>query len=105
MEHYHKFFFVIKFILVFLLLLIYLDKIPKNADLYVIFDTIFKATLSIFILYFTLKKNTCHIGKEDKILLIITGVLLFLSINFTDLFNSIRDLIKKKNKFMHKQDL
>jgi hypothetical protein len=105
MEHYHKFFFVIKFILVFLLLLIYLDKLPKNSDLFVIFDTIFKATLSIFILYFTLKKNTCHIGKEDKILLIITGVLLLLSIHFNDLFNSIRDLIKKKNRFMHKEDL
>lgn len=104
MEHYHKFFFAIKFILVFLLLLIYLDKLPKNSDLFVIFDTIFKATLSIFILYFTFKKNSYNIGKEDKLLLIITGILLFLSIHFNDLFNSISDLRKKTNRFMHRED-
>lgn len=100
MENYHTFFFVLKFILVIFLLLIYLDKLPKDSDLFLVFDSIFKFSLGIFILYFTLKKKSYHIGREDKVLLVITGILLILSIDLINLLKIPNNIIYKKNNYI-----
>jgi hypothetical protein len=100
MEKYHTFFFVLKFILVIFLLLIYLDKLPKDSNLFLVFDSIFKFSLGIFILYFTLRKKSYNIGREDKILLVITSILLILSIDLINLLKIPNNIIYKKNNYI-----
>ena len=100
MEYYHTFFFILKFILIVFLLLIYLDKLSKSSNIYLIFDSIFKFSLAIFIMYFTLKKKSYYIGREDKILLLVTGLLLILSIDYINLIKVPDNIRYNKNNYI-----
>jgi hypothetical protein len=100
MQNYHKFFFILKFTLIVFLLLIYLGKLPKNSNIYLVFDSIFKFSLAIFIMYFTLKKKSYLIGREDKILLLVTSLLLILSIDYINLIKVPDNIRYNKNNYI-----
>lgn len=89
MKDYHIYFLIIKIIITILILLIVLKKLPKTSNIYIIFDNLFKISLSVYIIYFTNKYLEKIIDMEDKILIITTGMMLLISIDYGEFIKAI----------------
>ena len=98
MKVYHLFFFILKFIILLLIGLISLKIIPMKTTIYVLIDFIFKVSFSIFIIvFFTINKYD-NLRDDDRILIILSGFVLLLLINYIEVIDVLFNLsVKKKN--------
>lgn len=92
MKGYQIYFFLLKFIILFMLILGGLKIIPKNTKLYIIIELIFKISIGLFLIIFFSSNKIDGIDDENRVLLIVSGVVILLLIDYkkvcNHLFNS-----------------
>jgi hypothetical protein len=89
MEIYMYYFIVIKTLVCIGMALIFLGKIPAEGPIYVIIDTIFKVSLGLYIILFFGYNKVPQIDKHDRMLLIISGFILLITIPYKEAFHAI----------------
>lgn len=89
MKSYHYFFYMLKIIILTLIVLIHFDVIYVNNKYYHLIETIFKTALGFFIIIFFSVHNF-GIDKHDKILIILSGFILILISNYSELIKEFR---------------
>jgi hypothetical protein len=88
MKVYHLYFYILKIIILILIALMLLKIIPLKGKFFIIIDTIFKFSLGIFIvIFFSTKK--LDIDKHDRMIIIISGFILLLLIDYIHFINVI----------------
>jgi hypothetical protein len=86
MKVYHLYFYILKILILILFSLMLLKIIPVKGKFFIIIDTLFKFSLGLFIIiFFTTKK--LDIDKHDRIIIIISGFILLLLIDYMHLVN------------------
>ena len=83
MKSYHYFFYMLKIIILTLIVLIHFDVIYVNNKYYQLIETVFKTALGFFIIIFFSEKH-------DKILIILSGFILILINNYSELIKEFR---------------
>ena len=66
-----------------------LKIITIKTKLFIIIDSIFKLSFGIFIIVFFLKNNSVKLEQYDKILIILSGFILILLIDYIEVINII----------------
>ena len=89
MKSYHYFFYMLKIIILTLIVLIHFDVIYVNNKYYQLIETIFKTALGFFIIIFFSVHNF-GIEKYDKILIILSGFILILISNYSELIKEFK---------------
>ncbi len=89
MELYMYYFVVIKTLVLIGMLLIFFGKIPQEGPIFVLLDTIFKMSLGLYIILFFGYNKVPQIDKHDRLLLIISGFILLLTIPYKEAFHAI----------------
>ena len=87
MKAYHIYFFILKFIILLLILLISLKIIKIKNKIFMVIDSIFKFSLGLFIIIFFSTNNFDKISKEDRVLIILSGFILIILIDYIALIN------------------
>jgi len=90
MKVYHLYFYILKLLILILFALILLKIIPLRGKFFIIMDTIFKFSLGIFIIIFFSTKKL-DIDKHDRIIIIISGFILLLLIDYIHFINAISE--------------
>ena len=90
---YHFYFFILKFIIILLIILFSLKLIKisdanKNIIIEII-DSVFKLSIGLFIILFFSNSNSNILNDCDRILLILSGFILILLINFISVYKNI----------------
>jgi hypothetical protein len=100
MKGYHLFFFILKFIILLLIALMSLKIISVKTKIFVIIDFIFKLSFGTFIiLFFSIYKNkNDNLENYDRLLIILSGFILILLIDYIEVINIIFNLHIKDNK-------
>jgi len=89
MKNYHLYFYFLKFIILLLIAMMSLKIIKVNNKIYIIIDLIFKLSLGFFIIiFFSINKNL-NIDNHDRILIILSGFVLILLIDYIKIINII----------------
>lgn len=86
MKVYHLYFYILKLIILILFTLMLLRFIPVKGKYFVMIDSLFKFSLGLFIIIF-FSTNNINIDKHDRILIIISGFILLLLIDYIHLIN------------------
>lgn len=86
MKVYHLYFYILKLVILILITLMLLKIIPLKGKIFVIIDTIFKFSLGLFIIIFFSTKKL-DIDKHDRMIIIISGFILVLLIDYIHLVN------------------
>jgi hypothetical protein len=88
MKGYHLFFYILKFIILSLIILLSLKIIPIRNKIFILIDFIFKISLGLFIIiFFSSRNNTNSLNKHDRILFVISGFILILLIDYIQVIN------------------
>ena len=87
MKSYHIYFYILKLFILFLLILIYLKIIPIKNKLFVLIEFIFKFSVGIFIILFFSYDNCTNLDKHDRIIIILSGFILILLIDYIEIIN------------------
>lgn len=93
MKAYHLYFYILKFIILLFIALMSLKIIPVKNKLFIIIDFIFKLSLGLFIIIFFSTNNYDKLTKYDRILIILSGFILILLIDYIKVIN----IISNKN--------
>jgi len=86
MKVYHLYFYILKLVILILFTLMLLKIIPIKGKYFIILDTLFKFSLGLFIIIFFSTKKL-EIDKHDRMLIIISGFILLLLIDYIHLIN------------------
>jgi hypothetical protein len=89
MELYMYYFFVLKTIITIAIILMFFGKISSHGPLYIIIDTIFKVSLGIYIILFFGYQKLPNLDPHDRLLLIISGFILLITINYKEAYGFI----------------
>lgn len=91
MKLHHYYFYTLKIIVLIGMLLIAFGKIEKDRPLFLIMDTLFKISLGIYLIYYFSGKNNTNtsIDHHDKFLFMISGFILLVTINYSDIYKLI----------------
>ena len=95
MKYYHIYFFILKFIILIMLILGSLKIIKKNTKLFILIETIFRISLGLFLILFFLLNKIPGIDTEDRLIIIVSGVVMLLLINYKQIYE---ELSSKKVK-------
>lgn len=87
MKNYHIYFYILKLSILLLIILMSLKIITVKTKLFIIIDSIFKLSFGIFIIIFFLKNNSVKLEHYDKILIILSGFILILLIDYIEVIN------------------
>lgn len=87
MKNYHIYFYILKLSILLLIILMSLKIITVKTKLFIIIDSIFKLSFGIFIIIFFLKNNSVKLEYYDKILIILSGFILILLIDYIEVIN------------------
>ena len=89
MKKYQLLLYILKLIILILIVLMSLKIIKIKNDLYIVIDAVFKLSMGLFIIiFFSRDKNDC-IDSHDRLLIVISGFILILLINFTKVIDII----------------
>lgn len=94
MKAYHIYFYLLKLIILILVALISLKIIPTRNNFFIIIDSIFKLSLGLFIIIFFSTTNIDKLLKEDRILIVLSGFILILLIDYISLINLFYNKLK-----------
>lgn len=99
MEPYHYYFFTLKFFIIVALILVALNFIKEEGPIFLIIDTLFKMSLGIFIVYYFSKKVAQNsIDSHDRMLLMMSGIILLLTIDYKHTYQLIVGKFENKEK-------
>jgi hypothetical protein len=87
MKNYHIYFYGLKLLVLTLIALMSLKIITVKTKIFILIDTLFKLSLGIFIIIFFLKNNSIKINEDDRILIILSGFILILLIDYIEVIN------------------
>ncbi len=90
MNIFHYYFFILKVVVVIGLILMYTGIIKFNRPLFLITDTLYKFSLGLYLIYFfTNKNNFSNMNNHDRLLFIISGFILILTINYEEIYKMV----------------
>lgn len=87
MQNYHVYFYALKLSILILIALMSLKIITVKTKIFILIDTLFKLSLGLFIIIFFLKSNNLKINDHDRILIILSGFILILLIDYIEVIN------------------
>ena len=87
MKNYHLYFYFLKFLILITIALMSLKLIPIKNKFFIIIDTLFKISLGIFIIVFFSSNKNINMDKHDRILIIVSGFILILLIDYIEIIN------------------
>jgi len=90
MELYHYFFNIIRIIILLLVLLMGLKIIPIQGKYFVLIQTIFKIFIGLFMIIYFSKKDLA-ISADDKAIIISSGIILIITIDYSELITKFRN--------------
>ncbi len=99
MEPYHYYFLTLKFFIIVALILVALNFIKEEGPIYLIIDTLFKMSLGVFIVYYFSKKVPQNsMDSHDRMLLMMSGIILLLTIDYKHTYQLIVGKLETKEK-------
>lgn len=95
----HTILYIIKITLLVIFALAKFNIITNTINVKFI-ENVFQFTLAIFVifLFYPYRKTLIHINKEDRSLLFGVGIVLFFTIDYKELYNSIKSFSTKYTK-------
>lgn len=90
MKGYHIYFYFLKIIILIIFAMMSLKIIPINSNFTLIIDSIFKFSIGFFIIIFFLNKKIDNFNNHDKVIIILSGFMLILLIDYIKLINIIK---------------
>ena len=87
MKHRHYYFFSIKIIILFCVLLLALKKITSTNIFYVLFEFIFRFSIGLFIIIYFVTHKKLNISHHDRLLFIISGFVILILIDYIKVIN------------------
>jgi len=100
MKGYHLFFFILKFFILLLIALMSLKIIPVKNKIFVIIDFIFKLFFGAFIIIFFSMNKYDNLENYDRLLIILSGFILILLIDYIEVINIIFNLHIKDDRYI-----
>jgi hypothetical protein len=100
MKGYHLFFFILKFFILLLIILVSLKIIPVKNKLLILIDFIFKLSFGIFIILFFSLNNYDKLQKYDRMLIILSGFILIILIDYIEVINIIFNINIKDDRYL-----
>ena len=100
MKAYQIYFFTLKFIILFFIILKVLKIIPDEPKIFIIIDLVFKVSLGLFLIIFFAKHKVSCIDPEDRLLIIVCGFILLLIIDYKRVINKIFNTHLKDTKII-----
>lgn len=98
MKGYHLFFFILKFFILLLIALMSLKIISVKNKIFVIIDFIFKLSFGAFIIIFFSMNKYDNLENYDRLLIILSGFILILLIDYIEVINIIFNLHIKDDR-------
>jgi len=98
MRRYHLFFFILILLILLLIALISLKIIPVRNKIFVLIDFIFKLSFGAFIIIFFSMNKYDNLESYDRILIILSGFILILLIDYIEVINIIFNLHIKDDR-------
>jgi hypothetical protein len=92
MRDYHIYFYILKFTILVLIALMSLKIIPVKNKLFILIDCIFKISLALFIIIFFTTKKIIGLDDHDRLLIILSGFILLLLIDYIKIINIVFNL-------------
>ena len=89
MKNYHLYFYFLKFIILLLIAMMSLKIIKVNNKIYIFIDGIFKFSIGLFIIIFFSTDKNLIIDNHDRILIILSGFILILLIDYINIIDII----------------
>jgi len=80
------YFIVLKILISIGILLIIFGKVKSDGPIYTILDTVFKVSLGIYIILFFGYNKVPGVNPHDRLLLIVSGFVLLITINYKEAF-------------------
>jgi hypothetical protein len=100
MEGYHLYFFILKFFILLLIALISLKIIPIKNKILILIDFVFKISFGTFIIIFFSINKYDNLKKYDRILIILSGFILILLIDYIEVINVLFNLHIKDDRYI-----
>ena len=91
MKYHHYYFYSIKVIVLFCILLLALKKITNANKFYILFDFIFRFSIGLFIIIYFTQNKKLNINKHDKIIFIMAGFVILILIDYVKVINILFD--------------
>ena len=98
MRGYHLFFFILKFFILLLIALMSLKIISVKNKIFIIIDFIFKLSFGTFIIIFFSMNKYDNLENYDRLLIILSGFILILLIDYIKVINIIFNLHIKDDR-------
>jgi hypothetical protein len=98
MKGYHLFFFILKFFILLLIALMSLKIISVKNKIFVIIDFIFKLSFGAFIIIFFSINKYDNLENYDRLLIILSGFILIILIDYIEVINIIFNLHIKDDR-------
>jgi hypothetical protein len=87
MQNRHYFFFSLKFIVLFCILLLALKKITNINKFYILVEFIFRLSIGLFIIVYFITHKNLNIDKHDRIIFIVSGFIIIILIDYIRVIN------------------
>jgi hypothetical protein len=100
MKEYHLFFFILKFFILLLIALMSLKIITVKNKLFILIDFVFKLSFGAFIIIFFSCNKYDNLEKYDRLLIILSGFILILLIDYIEVINVIFNLHIKDERYI-----
>ena len=91
MKNYHIYFYLLKLFILTIIALISLKVITVKTKIFILIDSLFKLSLGLFIIIFFLNNQNIKIDDHDRILIILSGFILILLIDYIEVINILFD--------------
>ena len=92
MKPHHIYFYFLKLLILIIIILMSLRIIPVNNNYIVLIDSLFKFSLGLFIILFFSTHKFQNMDNNDRILIILSGLILLLLVDYIGFINIIKNL-------------
>ena len=100
MKRYHLIFFILILLILLLIALISLKIIPVRNKIFVLIDFVFKLSFGAFIIIFFSMNKYDNLENYDRLLIILSGFILILLIDYIEVINVLFSLQIKDNRYI-----
>jgi len=90
MKNYHLYFIILKILVAFQFVLVFLKKQSRDSNMYIISDTIFKISIALYLFLFFTLNTFPGLDWQDVLIIRFSGVVLLYDIDFKGLMGLIR---------------
>ena len=90
MKNYHLYFIILKILVAFHGVLVFLKKQSRESNMYIISDTIFKISIALYLFLFFTLNTFPGLDWQDVLIIRFSGVVLLYDIDFKGLMGLIR---------------